>query len=75
MPTRQSYVHALKGAGLLDSDSNDGAFSKRMHRFGERDIGLHALTNKLQNEDLKPSPPTTHQQTKHIVYFASRHKR
>jgi hypothetical protein len=36
----RSYVHALKAAGLLDS--NDGAFSKRMHRFGEQhDFGRH----------------------------------
>jgi hypothetical protein len=39
MSSRQSYVHALKAAALLDS--NDGAFSKWMHRFGERDIGSH----------------------------------
>jgi hypothetical protein len=37
--TRQSYVRALTAAELLDY--NDGAFSKWMHRFGERDIGRH----------------------------------
>jgi hypothetical protein len=36
---RRSYVRALKVAGLLGS--SDGAFSKWMHRFGERDIGLY----------------------------------
>ena len=36
---RQSYVHALKAAGLLNS--KDGAFSKWMHRFGEHDSGCH----------------------------------
>jgi hypothetical protein len=39
MFTRQSYVRALKAAGLLDS--NDGAFNKWMRRLGECDIGLH----------------------------------
>jgi hypothetical protein len=39
MSTRQSYVRALKAAGLLDC--NDGAFSNWMHRFGEHDIGCH----------------------------------
>jgi hypothetical protein len=51
-----------------------------MHRFGERDIGLHIAheqlgleeeayerncmkEKQLQNKDLKPPPPTTHQQT------------
>jgi hypothetical protein len=55
-----------------------------MHRFGERDIGLHIAheqlgleeeayerncmkEKQLQNKDLKPPPPTTHQQTKHLV--------
>jgi hypothetical protein len=32
---RQSYVRTLKAAGLEDSNSKDGAFSKWMHRFGE----------------------------------------
>jgi hypothetical protein len=37
---RGSHVRALKAAGLLDSNnSNDGAFSKWVHRlFGESDI-------------------------------------
>ena len=39
--TRQSHARALKAAGLLDSTSQDGVFSKWMHRFGEHDIGSH----------------------------------
>jgi hypothetical protein len=42
MYKRQVYVRALNVVGLLDSNSNDGAFSKRIHRFGERDIALHS---------------------------------
>jgi hypothetical protein len=30
-----------KAAGLLNSTSNHGTFGKWMHRFGQRDIGLH----------------------------------
>jgi hypothetical protein len=39
MSTRQSSGRAIKANGLLDS--NDGAVSKWMHRFGEHDIGRH----------------------------------
>jgi hypothetical protein len=69
MYLRQSDVRALKAAGLLDS--NDGAFSKWMHLFGERDIGVHddeqlglarrrtlpMKEKREKNEDLKPPPP------------------
>jgi hypothetical protein len=39
MSRRQSSGHARKAAGLLDS--NDDAFGKWMHRFGEHEIGGH----------------------------------
>jgi hypothetical protein len=43
MSTRSSYVRTLRAAGLLDKTSKDsaGAYAKWMHRFGQRDIGLH----------------------------------
>jgi hypothetical protein len=41
MSSRKSYVRTLKAAGLLDSTETDGDYAKWMHRFGQRDIGLH----------------------------------
>jgi hypothetical protein len=45
--TRSSYVRTLRAAGLLDKTSKDsgGAYHKWMHRFGQRDIGLHIDEN------------------------------
>jgi hypothetical protein len=57
MSTRQSYVRRLKASGLLDSTSNDGAFRKWMHRFGERDIVSH-VDEQLRLEEGKSSSRT-----------------
>jgi hypothetical protein len=79
MPTRQSYVRALTAAELLDY--NDGASSKWMHRFGERDIGRH-LDEHLGLEEVtmkekvtagRGSQTTTNKLSKHFKY-ASQHK-
>jgi hypothetical protein len=73
MATRQLYVHALEAGGLLDS--NDGAFSKWMHRFGEDDIGSLEPTQwsmkekAQQHKDLKP--PTTTTTTPNCHYTSS----
>jgi hypothetical protein len=66
--TRQSYARTPTAAGLLDS--SDGASS----RHNDEQLGQAGTYEEepQQNEDLKP--PTTHQQTKHTVSFASRHK-
>jgi hypothetical protein len=50
MSARQSYVRALEAAGLLDSNCNDGAVSKWVHRFGKRDIGLR-IDEQLRLEE------------------------
>jgi hypothetical protein len=45
MSTRKSYVRTLRGAGLLEKPSTDGAYGKWIHRFGQHDIGLHIDEN------------------------------
>jgi hypothetical protein len=51
MSARQSYGCALKAAGLLDSNSNDGAFSNIMHRFGERSLRLGHIDEQLGHDN------------------------
>jgi hypothetical protein len=43
--TRKSYVRILRAAELRGKTSSDSAYGMWIHRFGQRDIGLHIDEN------------------------------